>query len=159
VRVRGHALGSVGGVGVPQLWLVEGSTARPFDGGMDQYHEHVLSHLRALRAGAALQQAHAAAAAGAAGGGRKEAVAASGSTAGVGFGGTQAAVGGDGAADAEGGAAEWSARDSGRCYSGSPAGSGVLDSGGSQDGDGPDSSGSGTAAARPEVEVDSGGGN
>ena len=51
-----HRGGARGGV---QLWLVEGGAARPFDGGMDKYHEHVLSRLRALRAGVTLQQAHA----------------------------------------------------------------------------------------------------
>ena len=81
-------------MGAPQLWLVEGGAARPFDGGMDQYHEHVLSRLRALRAGAALQHAHASAgAAGAAGGGREEGEAASGATEGAGSGGAQVAVG------------------------------------------------------------------
>jgi hypothetical protein len=40
-----------------QLWLVEGGGARVFEGGMDKYHEHVLSKLKALKAGVSLQQA------------------------------------------------------------------------------------------------------
>ncbi len=40
-----------------QLWLVEGGGASVFEGGMDKYHEHVLSKLKALKAGVSLQQA------------------------------------------------------------------------------------------------------
>jgi hypothetical protein len=40
-----------------QLWLVEGGGANVFEGGMDKYHEHVLSKHKALKGGASLQQA------------------------------------------------------------------------------------------------------